>query len=155
MTARTKREPPLPDNVYPIVRNSYSPRVPVVIDFTDAISLTKQAFKDECDINKIMRQYTRTGVIEHGNASTPNYGDAPAIDFQEAMNAVLQAEQTFDQLPSEVRREFNNNPAEMIDFCANPENLDRARALGLAKPAEIVPDSPLELPPEPSPPAED
>ena len=47
-------------------------------------SLTRQSFKDECDVNQIVKRYTETGMINHIPRSTPQYGDAPEGDFLEA-----------------------------------------------------------------------
>jgi len=47
-------------------------------------SLTRQSFKDECDVNQIVKRYTETGMINHIPRTTPQYGDAPEGDFLEA-----------------------------------------------------------------------
>jgi len=47
-------------------------------------SLTRQSFKDECDVNLIVKRYTETGMINHIPRTNPQYGDAPEGDFLEA-----------------------------------------------------------------------
>jgi len=47
-------------------------------------SLTKQSFRDECDVNLIVKRYTETGMINHIPRTNPQYGDAPEGDFLEA-----------------------------------------------------------------------
>lgn len=44
----------------------------------------KQSFKDECDINRIVDSYARTGIVNHVARRRPEYGDAPDIDAFEA-----------------------------------------------------------------------
>lgn len=95
----------------------------------------KQSFKDECDINNILAQYRQTGMIRHvqANAALGVYADLPdALDFQESMNLVLAAEQSFMSLPAKVRDRFQNNPAEFLAFMSDPGNVDEMIKLGLA-----------------------
>jgi len=53
------------------------------ISFDDP-SLTKQSFKDECDVNLIVKRYTETGMINSIPRTTPQYGDVPEGDFLQA-----------------------------------------------------------------------
>lgn len=45
---------------------------------------TRQSFKDECDVNRIVDQFTRTGLIPNTNPLTPQYGEAPDQSFFES-----------------------------------------------------------------------
>lgn len=113
-------------------------------------SMTKQSFKAECDINNILKQYKVTGQIAHisAQARQGSYEDLPdPMEFQEAMNAVLAAEESFATLPSRVRDRFRNDPAEFLVFMADPDNKDEIVRLGLAK----APPSPEPPPPAPPP----
>jgi len=56
---------------------------PHAIKFTEP-SLTRQSFKDECDVNLIVKRYTETGMINHIPRTQPQYGDAPEGDFLQA-----------------------------------------------------------------------
>jgi len=56
---------------------------PHAISFSQP-SLTRQSFKDECDVNQIVKRYTETGMVNHIPRTTPQYGDAPEGDFLEA-----------------------------------------------------------------------
>ena len=40
-------------------------------------SLTKQSFKDECNINNIMSKYMKDGLIGHVNKHQGRYDDLP------------------------------------------------------------------------------
>lgn len=103
-------------------------------------SLTQQQFKDECDINKIMDRYLRTGVLSDPlNMRGPGtYGDFTEMgDYQENMNKIIAAREMFDSLPSKVRNRFGNNPAEMINFVLDSSNKNEAIKLGLLK-EEII-----------------
>lgn len=104
-------------------------------------SLTKQAHKDECDINKIVANYDRTGLISHVSASTARYGDFTEVnEYQESLNTVLRAQRDFDALPADVRKRFGNNPGEFFEFATNPDNHDQMVEMGLAEARSIAPE---------------
>jgi len=101
-------------------------------------SLAQQHFKDECDINNILRQFNITGILpEH--ALSPRYGDFTGVtDYHSALNQVIAAEDEFMSLPAETRARFDNDPALLIEFLDNPQNKNEAIKLGLVnKPAEM------------------
>ena len=101
-----------------------------------AASMTQAQFKDECDINKIMDRYFRTGCLSDPlNQMKPGtYGDFSEMgDYMENMNKIVQAREMFDALPSRVRERFGNNPGAMIDFVMDPNNREEAKKLGLLR----------------------
>ena len=103
-------------------------------------SLTRQEFSEECDINNIMARYEVTGVLPV-NSAQPMYVDFSAIpDFQDSMQLMIDAEAAFMRLPAVVRKEFENDPRQFVEFASNGENLEQMRTWGLAPPAE-VPDA--------------
>lgn len=87
---------------------------------------TKQSFKDECDINNIMRRYAVTGVIEHLSQREPQYIDTTGAEFMDAMLVVAEAKTRFAELPAEIRNRFENDPAKLLDFVHDPENLEES-----------------------------
>jgi len=110
-------------------------------------SLTHQSMKDECDINRIMLKWQKTGVIDHAKTFEGQYADFTHVtgDYQEHMNAVIQANEMFGTLPSTVRKRFNNDPGEFLEFVGDPDNLEEMQRLGLSKtplsePSEVVDD---------------
>lgn len=97
-------------------------------------TLTKQSFRDECDINIIMERFGKTGELPE-NVRTPTYGDFTGLtDFRQAMNAVVAARESFDAMPAPVRARFHNDPAEFVDFCSDEGNRDEIRQMGLMTP---------------------
>jgi len=104
---------------------------------------TKQSHKDECDINKILIKYQKTGLLEFVNKNQPQYGDFSGFDFMNAMNTVAKASEMFDQLPAAVRKRFNNEPGEFMTFVDDPANTDEAIRLGLATKREPAPLEPV------------
>lgn len=96
---------------------------------------THQSFKNECDVNVIMRQWRKTGIIPNPNMQPPMFGDfSTATDYQESVNHCMAAQASFDQLPAEVRKRMGNDPANFMAFLADPANDEEAIALGLKTP---------------------
>lgn len=110
-------------------------------------SHTKQEFKDECDINVIVAQYT--GGIAPWNARDPQNAqfldlvDLPTL--REASDLLLLAEERFMAVPAKIRAEFDNDAGKFIEFCQNPANADKMVEMGLAtRPEGYVADPPKE-----------
>lgn len=123
------------DKKVPFLRTPYNYDVDKVSDETGLVcsdpSLAQQNFKDESDINYIVRQFGLTGDLPSQPLS-PQYGDFTGVlDYHSAVNAVLAAQDEFDHLPAQIRARFNNDPAQLIDFLDNEENRDEATKLGL------------------------
>ena len=116
-----------------VVRNAMT-RERVAVRFTEP-SLAKQSFKNECDINQLMRKYQKTGVIEHLNTHQGDYGNFIGFeDYQISLNRILEAEDAFSTIPSEIRNKFSNDPAKFLEFVQNPANLAEMQEMGLANP---------------------
>lgn len=101
-------------------------------------SQTQQHFKEDADINTIVRRFGLTGQVPE-NYRAPLLGDfSDVMDFQTAMNAVANASAQFMQLPPELRARFNNDPNALVYFMADENNHAEAVRLGLiAKPPEV------------------
>jgi len=97
-------------------------------------SRTKQSFKEEVDINTIVKRFGLTGKLPD-NVRVPQYGDFSQVtDFHTAMNVVAAAGEAFDKLPAEIRAKFANNPGNLVDFVSDAANYDEALKLGLVMP---------------------
>lgn len=107
-------------------------RCPRVQFVPEGVSLTKQSFKDSCDINLIMKRYEKTGVLEHSNRFGSQYGDFTGFDdYQEAQQRLIDADEAFMSLPSKIRERFDNHPGLYFDFATNPDNKDELMEMGL------------------------
>lgn len=96
-------------------------------------SRTKQSFKDECDINRILKKYEKTGLLTHTSKYAGRYEDLPSdVDYQASLNAIMQAEEAFFSLPSKLRARFDNDPEGFLAFVQNPANENELVELGLA-----------------------
>lgn len=118
---------------------------------------TKQSFKSECDINIIMSRYMQTGSIEHVNRLLPQYQDLESIDYQDAMLIVAESRSLFQELPSDIRAKFHNDPGQFLDFMHDPENKQEMAEMGLLTPEaasllnQATPPAPPPTPAQPTP----
>jgi phage internal scaffolding protein len=97
-------------------------------------SLAQQQFREECDINEIVRRFGLTGEIP-GDFDMPVSGDfTDAVDFHTSMDMIRKAQESFDRLPAEVRSRFSNDPGRLMTFLEDKENKAEALKLGLLQP---------------------
>ena len=124
------------------------------VEFEPDSSLTQQSFKEECDINTIMRRFAVTGELPE-NVRVPQYQEFDGVfDFQTAMNLVRTSQEAFEAMPATVRDRFNNDPARFMDFVNDADNYDEALKMGIVnprpKPVETPAPAPVEAPPSTS-----
>lgn len=108
-------------------------------------SRTKQSFKDECDINNIVKSFRTVqdiiNLTENGRKGV--FADLPEpFQYQDGLNLVIQAQNSFAALPSALRNRFENDPKQFLDFMSNPANQDEMIKLGLAKDTRPPPKPP-------------
>lgn len=109
-------------------------------------TLTQGEFKDECDINQIMRRYTQTGRLPITPVMAA-YGDfSETGDYQTMLQQVLDAQAAFGELPSNIRERFNHDPGRLLMFLNDPMNLDEAVKLGLVTAPASPPVTPTPAP---------
>lgn len=96
---------------------------------------TKQEFRDECDVNNIMKKYLKTGQLPELIKSNPKYGDFSDVpSFQEAQDRVNFANAQFAALPARVRARFENDPAQFLAFASDERNAQELIDMKLATP---------------------
>lgn len=97
------------------------------------IYITEQGHKDECDVNNIIKKYDATGLITHVAKFEASYQDVSAIEFKQALELQMEISAKFSELPSEIRKRFENNPQLYLAFLENPKNDKEAVTLGLRR----------------------
>lgn len=114
----------------------------------DEASMTDQSFKEEADINVIVKRFGITGQIL-GVEKPPALEDFGEIfDFRSAMDVVNAANRAFMSLDAEVRARFLNDPGRYVNFCSERnedgslKNYDEMLKMGLAVPKPVVIDPP-------------
>ena len=120
-------------------------------------SLSKQEFKDECDINIIMKKYGPREMVPLGGTRQPMFGDfTQVVDYASAMEQTQDAYEQFMELPAELRAMHDNDPQRFIDWfdAADEEALRNAGLIVEPPPAAVVvseaPRSGAEAPAEPA-----
>lgn len=113
----------------------YHPRNRVIADHSDEM-MTKQSHKKECDIHNILSQYKKTGIINHIAGREPVYAHLPeAMDYQQAIEIVREAQESFSELPATVRERFGNDPFNLLSAIGDPANRQELVDLGILTPA--------------------
>lgn len=139
-----------------IIRKNFTGRVAVPAP-EPGQSMTKQASANECCINQIMARFHKTGLLPQPMSERKaSYGDFTQItDYHQAQSMVAEARQTFNDLPSNIRSYFKNDPELLIEFLDDPDNEAKAVKLGLTNPKVVIekPDKPKPKPVVPTVPA--
>lgn len=95
---------------------------------------TIQSQQKQTDINHILRSYQKTGHLTHIAQSVPTYGDfSNATDYLSAQLLIREAENSFMEIPAEIRARFENDPSLFLEFCSDPENVQEMIDMGLAE----------------------
>jgi len=127
---------------YQAVKRGRLPGVDYVkprIDTGDA-TLVQQQFKDECDVNNIVRRFGlgRSPDFVPGGV----YGDFTGItDYSTALAAIDRADQAFMTLPPEAREKFGNDPAQFLDYATRVGEAELLAFCGIPVPvtAPVLP----------------
>lgn len=106
---------------------------------------TQQQFKEETDINTIVDKFLAAGEMPPTTPFPEEQDFTEAFDFQTSMNVVVQARESFMQMPAKQRARFQNDPQQFMEFMHNHENQEEAIRLGLAIRRE-KPEAPTEKP---------
>ncbi len=115
------------------------------------VTRTKQSEEEKCNINNIIKMYTRTGELTHVSASLMSYRDMSGIpDMQTAMNIVADAQSSFMELPSQIRKECNHNVGDFLEYVDNPDNTNTLVDAGVLPESERIPE-PVTPPERPTP----
>lgn len=117
-----------------VVFTRFNPPPSPEVVFEDA-SLTRQEFAEDADINNIMRKYSSGFPSSFSGSRPPLFGDFSNVpDYQTALNKVIDAQERFSELPSQLRRRFDNDPGKLLEFLSSDANRDEAVKLGLINP---------------------
>ena len=120
-------------------------------------SLTQQSDLPISDIHNIIKQFERTGVLNHDAKYHGTYGDFGSMpDFKQAQDLIANAKTMFNELPATVREEHRNDPSLFLDWIQNPDNRDAIEEKGFSTdhlpPIEDVSTSEPSIASEPQPP---
>ena len=145
----------------PDIYSIYNP--PPSVSFkVEGVSATKQEFAKESDINTIMSRYIKSGSLPITPERQAQYGDFVNVDFRSIQDAVARGVQEFEALPSQIRREFGNDPAAYYEHLSTADAAELQRLGLIPTPDSVDPSSPTPpsdptkapsaVPPSPTPP---
>lgn len=125
------------------------------IDFSSSPSMTQQHFRDEVDINTIVRRMSN-GQLPIGTRNAGNFMDVSGgMSYHDMLNHVKDVQEEFSSMHHLVRTRFRNDPQNLIDFLSDEKNLDEAISLGLIDKSDVLPppevNAPVNSVPFPSP----
>lgn len=121
-----------------IARSRYDEYIDPGIDCSKDPGATKQNFKDECDIDKILERGARTGFYPVVN-NPGRYADVSEVtDYQQALQVVSNAQSAFMALDAKVRKKFDNDPVKFLQFMNDEKNIEEMVELGLATSEQLT-----------------
>lgn len=100
-------------------------RVRNSISFKESKSMTDQSAKKQTDINSIMANYAKTGLLPVQQEKVARYIDNTQImPLEQAHELVRDAMNLFEELPAQIRKLMDNKPENMVNFIKDPDNKD-------------------------------
>ena len=112
---------------------------PMVDEIVFGESKTEQSHKDSCDINLIVAGALHNPAQLLDKSLKPDvFADfSETLSFSEMANKVCEAKSAFEDLSSDVRSRFKNDPSNLIDFVMDVDNALEAHEMGLLELDEI------------------
>lgn len=104
---------------------------------------TKQKFRDETDVNRIVARHQISTANSHLITYPPEvYREFEGVDLMDMHLRAERAKEIFAALGSELRNEFNNNAFQFISFASDPANREKLAELlpELAEPGKQMPN---------------
>ena len=94
-------------------------------------TLTQQNFKDDADLNIMIRKY---GVLPVQEVNWDEF-DSSVIpsDYHQLQNQLIEADQAFMGLPAELRSQVDNDPAKLLALISQQEAEAKAAAKAAQK----------------------
>lgn len=98
-------------------------------------SKVQEQFADACQTDTIIRKYNTMGINPFIASGDSHYLDTTDIpSFVVAQNSQVKVREYFEGLPSDIRLEFNNDPAQFAEAVLDPKNADYLREIGVLAP---------------------
>ena len=112
-------------------KTPYNGRVACSFETTGE-SMTQEHFREETEILNIIKRHDRNGVIDHINKGSAIYGDFSEItDYRDMIHKLREADSAFAQVPSDIRKRFENDPAKFFNFVTDSSNYEALADMGL------------------------
>lgn len=96
---------------------------------------------EACDINRIVPNFLRTGIVTHAAKNGGEFIDNTVLpSFEKIHNDIAHVKRHYDELPAKLKKRFKSYK-EMVEFLEDASNEAEAIAIGLIPKPE--PEEPL------------
>lgn len=110
-------------------------------------SITDQSAKQSSNMNYIMSQYLKTGLLPESSKRLARYIDNTNVpSLEDAYTRLNEARELFMLLPAKLRKQIDNDPKKLPAFLVDPDNKDQLIKLGIINPKPKVDGSTLPKP---------
>lgn len=118
--------------------NHHELRKRVALDL-GKVSKTDQSYKKACDINIIVANAAKTGVLSHQKEKIAQYIDNTQIpSLLDAQNLIRGAHESFMALPAKIRKMMNNDATKLVEFVNDPDHKEILIKHGILEKVEQV-----------------
>lgn len=100
-------------------------------------TMAKQSMIDDANINSIIKRNMNTTLLADLDKLEMVYGQITQDDLLTAHQKILAAEESFMEIPSTIRKIFDNDAGKFIDYATNPINLKQMQEWKLAPPTIV------------------
>jgi phage internal scaffolding protein len=94
-------------------------------------SKVRPEFKDEMDLNNILKKYQTRDIPEHLKRQGVFADYSSYTDLGQHLENIQSVQERFDMLPSSTREKFQNDPIQMLTFLQDANNDEESISLGL------------------------
>lgn len=115
-----------------------------VVTVNQEPSKTDQSWKEETSADYIVKKFKQTGQITHLAKQAGQYADCSVIsDLHTSLIQVQEAKEAFAQLPSLIRKKFDNDYKKLAMYQCDPDNYHESIEIGLVEAPEgyVKPDN--------------
>lgn len=123
------------------------PKVILGVDPPWGKTRTKQSEAKATNINTIVAQYDKTGLLPQVGREALFADVSDVGDYRSALDLIRNAEELFMTIPADVRSRFENDPAVFLDWTSNADNRDEMVEMGLLEKPVVVPEVVPDVPP--------
>lgn len=119
----------------------FTSRIPSIVNVIDENGEvlptdTEQHHVNDTDINQIVGKFIKTGLIPQVQSEKTFRDVSGGLSYQDTLDILNDANARFSALSAKIRRRFNDNPHEFLEFVDDKDNYDEAVKLGIFLPAQ-------------------
>ncbi|AXL15535.1 internal scaffolding protein [Microviridae sp.] len=122
-----------------LFRSALTPIARIQTSFIGVESMARQDQAEMVDINNIYRK-TQAGQMSLVASTPPTFGDFSDVGtYDQILESISSAKEAFQNLPAEVRKEYNNDPAVYYEKVTTKLSSDaeaKAKAIAIKEKAE-------------------